>query len=46
VDGVVKGALRLNKNALVVIKSTVPVGHTQSLQEKYETARVIFTQSF
>jgi UDPglucose 6-dehydrogenase len=46
VDGVVKDALQLNKNALVVIKSTVPVGHTQSLQEKYETARVIFTQSF
>ena len=43
VDGVVKDALELNKDALVVIKSTIPVGHTKSLQEKYDTDRVIFS---
>jgi UDPglucose 6-dehydrogenase len=32
VDAVVKDALKLNLDALVVIKSTIPVGHTKSLQ--------------
>lgn len=46
VDGVVSDALELNSGALVVIKSTVPVGHTKSLQEKYDTDRVIFSPEF
>ena len=46
VDGVVNDALELNKDALVVIKSTIPVGHTKSLQEKYDTDRVIFSPEF
>mgnify|MGYP006080822175 FL=1 len=46
VDTVVNDALELNKKALVVIKSTIPVGHTKSLQEKYDTDRVIFSPEF
>ena len=46
VDAVVGDALSLNQSALVVIKSTIPVGHTKSLQEKYETDRVIFSPEF
>ena len=46
VDGVVSDALELNSDALVVIKSTVPVGHTKSLQGKYDTDRVIFSPEF
>ena len=46
VDGVIRDALRLNSNALVVIKSTIPVGHTKLLQEKYATDRVIFSPEF
>lgn len=46
VDAVVEDALRLNLDALVVIKSTIPVGHTKSLQEKFETDRVIFSPEF
>ena len=46
VDTVVEEALRLNKEALVIIKSTIPVGHTKSLQEKFETDRVIFSPEF
>ncbi|MDA7774242.1 nucleotide sugar dehydrogenase [Pseudomonadales bacterium] len=46
VDGVVNDALELNSDALVVIKSTIPVGHTKSLQEKYGTDRVIFSPEF
>lgn len=46
VDGVVSDALELNSEAVVVIKSTIPVGHTKSLQEKYDTDRVIFSPEF
>ena len=46
VDAVVEDALSLNQDALVVIKSTIPVGHTRSLQEKLETNRVIFSPEF
>jgi UDPglucose 6-dehydrogenase len=46
VDSVVGDALMLNTDALVVIKSTIPVGHTKSLQEKYATDRVIFSPEF
>jgi len=46
VDAVVGDALRLNHEALVVIKSTIPVGHTRSLQEKFKTNRVIFSPEF
>ena len=46
VDSVLGDALELNSNALVVIKSTIPVGHTKSLQEKHGTDRVIFSPEF
>jgi UDPglucose 6-dehydrogenase len=46
VDTVVSDALELNVDALVVIKSTIPVGHTKSLQEKHNTDRVIFSPEF
>ncbi|MGC6480752.1 MAG: nucleotide sugar dehydrogenase [Porticoccaceae bacterium] len=46
VDSVVSDALKLNADALVVIKSTIPVGHTKSLQQKHATDRVIFSPEF
>jgi UDPglucose 6-dehydrogenase len=46
VDGVVSDALGSNSDALVVIKSTIPVGHTKFLQEKFSTDRVIFSPEF
>lgn len=46
VDSVVSDALELNADALVVIKSTIPVGHTKSLQEKHSTDRIIFSPEF
>ena len=46
VDSVVDDALSLTEHALVVIKSTVPVGHTRSLQEKHGTGRVVFSPEF
>lgn len=46
VDSVVGDALELNSDALVVIKSTIPVGHTKSLQKKHDSDRVIFSPEF
>ena len=46
VDCVVEDALKLNVDGLIVIKSTIPVGHTKLLQEKYDTDRVIFSPEF
>ena len=46
VDIVVEDALSSNQDALVVIKSTIPVGHTRYLQEKFQTDRVVFSPEF
>ena len=46
VDGVVLDALSLNSHATVIIKSTIPVNHTKSLQEMHDTKRVIFSPEF
>tara|TARA_B100000787_G_scaffold57878_1_gene42165 strand:+ start:499 stop:1698 length:1200 start_codon:yes stop_codon:yes gene_type:complete len=46
VDSVVEAALNANSECLVVIKSTIPVGHTQALQTLHETRRVIFSPEF
>lgn len=46
VDIVVDEALAFAGDALVVIKSTVPVGHTRSLQDSYSTQNVIFSPEF
>lgn len=46
VDNTVSDALELNADAVVVIKSTIPVGHTKFLQEKHSTDRVIFSPEF
>lgn len=46
VDLVVDEALAFASDALIVIKSTVPVGHTRSLQDAYGTKNVIFSPEF
>jgi UDPglucose 6-dehydrogenase len=46
VDGVVNDALELSADALVVIKSTIPVCNTKYLQENNKTNRVIFSPEF
>ena len=46
VDSVVDDALSINTKALIVIKSTIPVGHTKWLQQKHQTNRVIFSPEF
>lgn len=46
VEDVVKQALSCSKNAFIVIKSTVPVGFTQSLAAKLNTDRLLFSPEF
>ena len=46
VDGVIDDVLKIEPSACVVIKSTTPVGHTQSLQDKYHTDKIFFSPEF
>tara|TARA_B100000674_G_C37889748_1_gene938373 strand:- start:379 stop:1554 length:1176 start_codon:yes stop_codon:yes gene_type:complete len=46
VDSIVFEALKINKDALIVIKSTLPIGHTKSLQSKFNASRIIFSPEF
>ncbi len=44
VDDAVADALSSNENALIVIKSTLPVGHTRFLQAKHGTDREVINE--
>lgn len=46
VESVIETVLKCNNSAIMIIKSTIPVGYTQSVRSKYNTDRIMFSPEF
>lgn len=46
VEEVIETVLKVNSEAIMVIKSTIPVGYTESIRQKYQSNNIIFSPEF
>ena len=46
VEDVIRKVMKINKQALIIIKSTVPVGYTKRVRKLFDTSNIIFSPEF
>ena len=46
VESAIETVLKVNQNAIIIIKSTIPVGYTESICTRYGTKRILFSPEF
>ena len=46
IEDVIEDSIKINNTATIIIKSTVPVGYTESLQKKHQNSEIIFSPEF
>lgn len=46
VEETIKKTIQYNKDAIIVVKSTLPVGYTKTMRDKYQTNKIMFSPEF